>query len=204
MLPSAAKLTLLTKDITKLKMDMMWHYVSKHLKHQNGPMTIKSRVTVRCFQVFTWSYQKATMKKHCPDHFPQLRNQKSPQSSSSIRPILGVFRLSGWEDPWRSYILGSKYEKNTRSPPQKSCWFAVWTIEASSKLQNLDTSFDVLQVTWFFLHVESSSDRQMESGISQKMRNTHQTSTLHYAWFHVSFLAFCWFSSISFWRVPDF
>ncbi len=114
-------------------------------------MTIKSRMTVRCFQVFTWSYQKATMKKHCPDHSPQLlRNQKSPQSSSSIRPILGVFRLSGWEDPWRSYILGSKYEKQHKKPPQKSCWFAVWTIEASSKLQNLDTSFDLLQVPWFF------------------------------------------------------
>lgn len=171
----------------------MWHCESKNSKHQNGPWPSRYLHGLTRRQPWRSTVRIVFL----------LGNQKSsPQSSSSIRPILGFFRLFGWEDP---IFFGIKvWEQHPRSTQRK---WAADLVLGLLKLptKNLDTSSDLLQVGhMLFFHVESSSNWQMESWISSiKSRTPTKNSTCYYGWFHV-FLIFADFQVCFLWRVPDF
>ena len=200
MLPSAAKwkqqfnieLTLLTKDATKLEMVMMWHCESKNSKHQNGPWPSRYLHGLTRRQPWRSTVRIVVL----------LGNQKSsPQSSSSIRPILGFFRLFGWEDP---IFFGIKVWETTppKHPEKMGCWFGVRTIEASNK------------EPWYIIRPPSGWSHvvfpcwiefRLTNGILNFFLKKAETPTKNqpYGWFHV-FLIFADFQLCFLWRVPDF
>ena len=174
---------------------MMWHCESKNSKHQNGPWPSRYLHGLTRRQPWRSTVRIVFL----------LGNQKSsPQSSSSIRPILGFFRLFGWEDP---IFFGIKvWETTSPKHPEKRRKGASDLVLGLLKLPTKNhhpTSFRSVTCCFSMLNRVQIDKWNPEFLWKKKAETPTKNSTCYYGRFHV-FLIFADFQAFFLWRVPDF